>query len=371
MQLLGPRGWQQGELAWGGPGQLPALSEQGSLAQGKSTGRRGSLACPSPWGLGSQCSSEHISGRVGHSWAGPGSWTLPTTSRASLISKAAWATCGGPHWGDRQVGPPNASSRSATQVPPTPSSTAKARGCQESGTGGGGRAPAQARPPFLEAADPWPRAWQSPSLATPTPCPRFQLSAVIRPRTALGKMATMARVGPGQSQEPRTPSASPTWVAGPQALAPPSAAFPGGSAGSWVGVEQPGLHLTLTWVLVSGRGLTPCTAPAPPKYSFQPNLGLAKPARLERRSLLHHGAHVGAESRQTTQVLAGRGRKQKREVGATTECTECRQTADRSGPGRAGTRAGPEVAGAPGGAEPEPSSRLCQGAGHRCRNSTL
>lgn len=134
MQLLGPRGWQQGELAWGGPGQLPALSEQGSLAQGKSTGRRGSLACPSPWGLGSQCSSEHIWGRVGHSWAGPRSWTLPTTSRASLISKAAWATCGGPHWGDRQVGPPNASSRSATQVPPTPSSTAKARGCQESGT---------------------------------------------------------------------------------------------------------------------------------------------------------------------------------------------------------------------------------------------
>lgn len=37
--------------------------------------------------------------------------------------------------------------------------------------------------------------------------------------------ATTARSMPDQSQEPRTPSAFPTWVAGPQALEPSSTAF--------------------------------------------------------------------------------------------------------------------------------------------------
>lgn len=43
----------------------------------------------------------------------------------------------------------------------------------------------------------------------------------------------MANAGPGQNQEPRTPSEFPTWVAGAHALKPSFITFPGIVAENW------------------------------------------------------------------------------------------------------------------------------------------
>lgn len=54
---------------------------------------------------------------------------------------------------------------------------------------------------------------------------------------SLKEGATTAQAGPGHSQEFRTPSMSPTRVAGTQAFGPFFAALPGALAGSWIEAE--------------------------------------------------------------------------------------------------------------------------------------
>lgn len=47
-------------------------------------------------------------------------------------------------------------------------------------------------------------------------------------------MAKMARAEPGPNQEPRIPPDSPTWLTGPQAVGPLSAALQDTLARNWI-----------------------------------------------------------------------------------------------------------------------------------------
>lgn len=74
-------------------------------------------------------------------------------------------------------------------------------------------------------------------------------------RWFMTQMSTTAQAGPGQSQQSRTLSVSPTWVAGARVLRPVSAAFPGPLVGIKWKVETLGCKLlpigdAVAWVAI-------------------------------------------------------------------------------------------------------------------------